>query len=305
MGNSSYFSQFAGSIAAWRHEYIQTNHVQLHCVVQGQGPLVIFLHDFLEFWYSWRHQIPALARWFKVVVPDLRGYNDSEKPSGGYDLETLSRDVQGLIEALGYSQAIVVGHGWGGTIACRVAQQFPQSLRSLILMASPHPQRLVQDLTGNLDQFRRSWYVFAAQLPGVNEWLGAQNFPALVSNLFQTQAVRKGAFSAEVAQIYQAALAKPGVLTAALNYYRQFVSPTTLWRSLNRPSDPIQLPTLVLWGEDDTIFSSSLTQGFETLIQAPLKCISIPDCGHWLQQEAPHTVNRELLSFLRQEALIA
>lgn len=283
----------------WQHQYIATNQIKLHCVVQGQGPLVILLHDFLEFWYSWRHQIPSLAQSFKVVVPDLRGYNDSDKPLDGYDLETLSQDIKGLIDTLGYQQAIVIGHGWGGTIAWRMAQRFPQRLRSLVLLASPHPQRFIQDLTGNLDQVRRSWYLLAAQLPALPEWILTQNLTAVVKSLFQNQAIRKGAFSKEDAQIYQAALAKPGVLTAALQYYRQFFSPVSLWRTLSHPLEPIKLPTLVLWGDQDTLFSPVLSQGLEKLVQAPMQCISIRQCGHWLQQEAPQTVNRELLRFLR------
>jgi epoxide hydrolase 4 len=289
-----------GALEPWRHQYVATNDIQLHCVIQGQGPLVILLHDFLEFWYSWRYQIPALARWFKVVVPDLRGYNDSEKPAQGYDLETLSQDIKGLIEALGYTEAIVVGHGWGGTIALHLAQRFPQRLQSLVLMASPHPQHFVQDLVGNLDQLRRSWYVLAAQLPALPEWLLRQNLTAVVQGVFQSQAIRKGAFSKEDTQIYQAALAKPGVLAAALQYYRQFLAPANVWRNWGRPLVPVELPTLILWGEEDSIFSPTLSQGFENWVQAPLRSISIPQCGHWLQREAPQTVNRELLQFLRR-----
>lgn len=287
------------AVAPWQHQYIATNDIRLHCVVQGQGPLVILLHDFLEFWYSWRYQIPSLAPFFKVVVPDLRGYNDSEKPEQGYDLETLSRDIKGLIEALGYQEAIVIGHGWGGTIAWHLAQRFPQRLRSLVLLASPHPQGFLQDLTGNLDQLRRSWYLIAAQLPALPEWLLKQNLSPLVQSLFQNQAVRKGAFSREEAQIYEAALAKPGVLKAALQYYRYFFSLPQIWRNVSTPLEPVKLPTLVLWGDGDTVFSPVISQGLEKFVQAPLRRVSIRQCGHWLQQEAPQTVNRELLRFLR------
>ena len=237
----------------WHHDYALTNRIHLHYVTQGEGPLVILLHDFLEFWYSWRHQIAPLARYFKVVVPDLRGYNDSDKPKTGYDLETLSQDIQGLMKALGYNQAHVIGHGWGGTIAWHLAQKVPQSLQSLILLASPHPQGVTEDLVQNFNHWRLgNWLMIASQLPEAAEWLLHQNLPQLVRVLFQNQAVRKGAFSREEQQIYQAALAKPGVLTAALNYYRQFCTPGNLWRNLwGGVWQPIALPTLVLWGEDD------------------------------------------------------
>ncbi len=97
----------------WQHRFVETNKIRLHCVTQGEGELVILLHGFPEFWYSWRFQIPALARYFKVVVPDLRGYNDSDKPANGYDLDTLSADIQGLIDSFGYARAHIVGHDWG------------------------------------------------------------------------------------------------------------------------------------------------------------------------------------------------
>lgn len=106
---------------AWQHCFVETNRIRLHCVTQGEGELVILLHGFPEFWYSWRYQIPALAKHFKVVVPDLRGYNDSDKPASGYDLDTLGQDIRGLIENLGYRRAHLVGHDWGGTIAWHVS----------------------------------------------------------------------------------------------------------------------------------------------------------------------------------------
>lgn len=102
----------------WNHLFVPTNRIRLHCVTQGEGDLVVLLHGFPEFWYSWRHQIPVLARHFKVVVPDLRGYNDSDKPNSGYDLDTLSIDIKGLIRNLGYRKAHIIGHDWGGSIAC-------------------------------------------------------------------------------------------------------------------------------------------------------------------------------------------
>jgi pimeloyl-ACP methyl ester carboxylesterase len=292
--------------ASWQHCFVETNRIRLHCVTQGEGELVILLHGFPEFWYSWRHQIPALAQHFKVVVPDLRGYNDSDKPASGYDLDTLSADIRGLIENLGYRQAHLVGHDWGGTIAWHLAQKFPQSLHRLAVLNAPHPQRFLQELVSNFDQLRRSWYVLAFQVPGLPEWLIRQNLRTFVSSLFQEQAVRKGAFSAKDAAIYQAALAKPGVLAAALNYYRQLLAPQAWlhqWQHFPfgeaAPPDPVTVPTLVLWGEEDSLLSHTLTEDIDRWVKAPLRLKTVPDCGHWIQQEVPQTVNRELLRFLR------
>jgi pimeloyl-ACP methyl ester carboxylesterase len=286
--------------SGWQHHFIETNRIRLHCVTQGEGELVILLHGFPEFWYSWRHQIPALARHFKVVVPDLRGYNDSDKPQSGYDLDTLSADIRGLIEGLGYLRAHIVGHDWGGAIAWHMAQKFPHYLDRLAILNAPHPQRFMQEMVSNLDQLRRSWHVLAFQIPGLPEWLIQNNLQSFVKNLFQEQAIRKGAFTAKDTEIYRAALAKPGVLSSAINYYRQWSSPQVWFRSWGRSPDPITVPTLVLWGEDDFLLSHTMTEGISQLVNAPLQVKLVPHCGHWIQQEAPQTVNRELLSFLRK-----
>ncbi|HIK42459.1 alpha/beta hydrolase [Thermoleptolyngbya sp. M55_K2018_002] len=284
----------------WQHCFIETNRIRLHCVTQGEGELVVLLHGFPEFWYSWRHQIPALAKHFKVVVPDLRGYNDSDKPSAGYDLDTLSADIQGIIENLGYLKAHIVGHDWGGAIAWHLAQTVPQRLHRLAILNAPHPHRLMQEMSSNLDQLRRSWYMLAFQVPGLPEWLIRQNLRNFVTTAMQEFCVRKGAFSRRDMDIYQAALEKPGVLTAAINYYRQLLSPRRLMREWGRSPLPVTVPTLVLWGEDDHFLGQSLLENLDALVKAPLRLTRIADCGHWIQQEVPQTVNRELLNFLRQ-----
>lgn len=284
----------------WQHHFVETNHIRLHCVTQGEGELVILLHGFPEFWYSWRFQIPALARYFKVVVPDLRGYNDSDKPNSGYDLDTLCADIQGLIESFGYARAHIVGHDWGGAIAWHLAQKFPQYLNRLAILNAAPAQRLMQEMVSNLDQLRRSWYVFAFQVPGIPEWLIQQNLKEYVKALFQGQAVRKGVFSTENTEIYRNALEKPGALHAALSYYRQMLSPWNWLKDFGRTPNPVTAPTLVLWGEEDTLLSQNLTKDLDQLIIAPYELKLIPHCGHWVQQEAPQTVNRELITFLRQ-----
>lgn len=284
--------------ADWQHRFVETNNIRLHTVTQGEGELVVLLHGFPEFWYAWRYQIPALARHFKVVVPDLRGYNDSDKPESGYDLDTLSADIKGLIERLGYVKAHIVGHDWGGVIAWHFAQKFPQTINRLAILNAPPPHRFVQELVSNLDQFRRSWFVLAFQVPGIPEWLIQQNLKEFVTNVLRGQAIRKGAFSAEETLIYEAALEKPGVLRAAMNYYRHLFWPPT-WASNWVKPQKVTVPTLVLWGKEDSFLSHHLTEGLDRLIAAPFTLQLVPDCGHWIQQEVPQTVNRELLNFLR------
>ena len=286
-------------VSAWTHQFSNTNRIRLHYVTQGEGELVVLLHGFPEFWYSWRFQIPVLAKKFKVVVPDLRGYNDSDKPKNGYDIDTLTQDVMGLIQGLGYQKAHIVGHDCGGMIAWNIAHRFPEVLQSLALLNAPHPHRLIRDMSGSIEQLLKNWHLFAAQVPGVPEVLIRNNLAQFVQNCFQSQAVRKAAFSKDVLQIYQAALEKKGAIASSLNYYRQLINPQS-WLSRIGPSPvPINIPTLVLWGEDDTILDPTVAKGVEKFVQAPLRFKLVPDCGHWIQQEVPRLVNTELLSFLQ------
>jgi len=182
-----------------------------------------------------------------------------------------------------------------------MAQKFPQYLNRMVILSAAPVQRFVQELVSNLDQLRRSWYILSFQIPGIPEWLIQQNLAEFVKNLLREQAIRKGAFTKEDTQMYQSALAKPGALSAALNYYRQMFSPWNWVRDWMNTPNPITVPTLVLWGEEDSLVTPKVTRGLERLIAAPFNLKLIPHCGHWLQQEAPQTVNRELLAFLRNE----
>jgi epoxide hydrolase 4 len=283
----------------WQHQFIETNRVRLHCVTQGEGDLVLLLHGFPEFWYAWRFQLPVLARHFKVVVPDLRGHNESDKPTSGYDVDTLSADVIGLIQALGYQQASIVGHDCGGLLTWHLAHKFPQYLQRVAILSAPHPNRLFREFSVTLEALLRNWYVLALQMPGVPEYLLRANLKQFLQNWFQQNSVRKGAFSSETLEIYQAALEKAGALTSILSYYRQLLSPQAWLANLWRRENPITIPTLVLWGEQDQVLSPQLTEGLEDWIKAPLRLRLLPDCGHWTQQEVPNLVNRELLEFLR------
>ena len=158
---------------ALKHRQVRTNGVRLHCVVDGDGPLVVLLHGFPEFWYSWRHQIPALATRFRVVAPDLRGYNESEKPAGvaAYAMPELVADVEGLVHAFGERDAAIVGHDWGGGIAWFVAMERPPVTRKLVVLNCPHPAMMAQSLRGNPRQLARSWYMFFFQIPWLPEFL--------------------------------------------------------------------------------------------------------------------------------------
>jgi epoxide hydrolase 4 len=277
----------------WRHADIISNGIKLHYVTQGEGPLILLLHGFPEFWYSWRHQIPFLATEYRVVALDLRGFNDSDKPHdpGSYCMDELLLDLEGVIHGLGYQRCILVGHDWGGAIAWCFAYSYPEMVEKLVVMNMPHPAKYRAGLL-NLEQLRRSWHIFFFQLPWlperVLEWA---DFRAIASTLTET-AVNKAAFSLADIEAYKDAVAKRGALTAMVNYYRN-----AFRGLLDREWGVLEIPTLMLWGEEDSSLGKELTDGTQAYVKN-LLIHYIAHCGHWVQQEQPQQVNQYLREFL-------
>src|ERR1019366_7701177 len=282
----------------WQHRDIITNGIRMHYVIQGTGPLLVLLHGFPEFWYSWRHQILFLAeQGYTVVAPDLRGYNDNDKPRTGYKVATLLRDIVGLIKGLGEEKAIIVGHDWGGVLAWQFAQDYPQMTERLIVMNAPHPAAFARELR-TIKQLRKSWYVFAFQIPWLPEFLLGRRHAELIGRMLYGSAVHKTAFPPDVLAQYRDAMSKPGALNASLNYYRAvFRRPAS---ALNGTRTIIHTPTLLIWGDQDVALDSNLTRGLEQWVPN-LQIRHLPDSGHWVQQEKPAEVNMFLQEFLVSE----
>lgn len=281
----------------WQHHQSWINGIRLHYVEAGTGPLLILLHGFPEFWYSWRHQVPALAAaGFHVFAPDLRGYNLSEKPPSvsAYRIDALLGDVIGLIDHAGAQRAAIAGHDWGGVIAWHFAMRHPQKVEKLIILNAPHPAAYRRELR-SWRQLLKSWYVFFFQVPGLPEQvLGAGDF-GWIERLFRHQPVHPEAFGPEDVRLYKQALARPGALTAALNYYRAFMR----YRSQRaaRNDVPINVPVLLLWGERDTYLNPRLTEGLSAWVPN-LRVVRFPDVSHWIQNDAPERVTRLMIDFL-------
>ena len=277
------------------HTTIPTNGLSLHVVQAGptDGPLVILLHGFPEFWYGWRAQIGALAEaGFRVWVPDQRGYNLSDKPRGvrAYHRDALALDVVGLIEAAGVEKARVVGHDWGAAVAWWLANRHPERVERLAILNVPHHRVMERALTHSLRQLLRSWYIFFFQLPRLPEVLLArQNYAALARSMRGSS--RPGTFSAAEMAQYRAAWSQPGALTAMLNYYR------AVTRSRSPADARIRVPTRLLWGAKDRFFGVELaTASLDWCDEGEL--VLLPDASHWLQHEAPERINALLLDFL-------
>jgi pimeloyl-ACP methyl ester carboxylesterase len=279
---------------SWQHAYITTNGVKLHYVTQGEGDLMLMLHGFPEFWYSWRHQIPEFGKDYKVVALDLRGYNDSDKPAdkSAYVMDEFILDVEGVIKGLGYDKCILVGHDWGGAIAWNFAYAHPEMVERLIILNLPHPAKFAEGIR-NPQQLLRSSYMFFFQIPWLPEFLIQSSDYQPIETAIKGMAVNKSAFSKEDLEAYKDAAAKRGAMTATLNYYRNIFQQ----RMTSQDWSVLEVPTLMIWGEKDTALGKELTYGTEAYVR-DFQIKYIPDCSHWVQQEQPQLVNQYIREFL-------
>ncbi len=278
--------------------------VRLHAVIAGaeEGPLAVLLHGFPECWYSWRHQIPVLAQaGYRVVVPDQRGYNLSDKPKAvqHYQIDHLTADVLSLMRALGReradqhtARAAIVGHDWGGAVAWRMAIDFPEAVDRLVVMNAPHPVALAKAFKSDWGQRLRSWYMVFFQVPGLPEALLGISPQTSARLFFRRTAVRRDAFSDADLAVMAAAMAQPGALRGMIHWYRAAFrfKPAKRMR-------PIEAPTLLLWAEDDIALGKQLTLGLGRWVPH-LEICYFPRCGHWVQNEAPEQVNERMMAFL-------
>jgi pimeloyl-ACP methyl ester carboxylesterase len=280
-----------------RHTMVSTNGVRLHVVESGpeNGVPVLLLHGFPEFWYGWRHQIGPLAdAGFRVLAPDQRGYDASEKPGlvSAYALDTLASDVAGLIEATGRPRAAVVGHDWGGIVAWWVAIRRPEQIERLAVLNAPHPVVFRRYLRSSPRQLLKSWYAFSFQLPWLPEaMLRRRNWQPLIKALRRSS--RPGTFTAADLERYRGAWSEPGAITAMLHWYRAALR--------NPPGSPpdarIRVPTLLIWGAKDVALDRGLAR--PSIAQCNHGRLELfEEATHWVQHEEPERVNQLLLDFL-------
>jgi epoxide hydrolase 4 len=287
----------AESLNVSHHEAI-VNGVRLHYVEAGEGSLVVLLHGYPEFWYAWRNQIPALVEaGFRVIAPDMRGYNLSEKPPGvrNYDIQLLAADVAGLIRHAGAERATVAGHDWGGGVAWAVPMYHPDVVEKLIVLNAPHPSALLRELRTPA-QIAKSWYMFFFQLPWLPEMIVRAGGFAMLRGTFRLDPLRRGAFTQADIQRYVQAMAQPGAVTAAINYYRATFrrNPLRASREVRR----VQAPTLLIWGEKDRYLGTALTRDLEQWVPH-LRVECLPNASHWVQHDEPERVNALMIEFLR------
>lgn len=279
-----------------RHRTFEIHGVRLHAVEAGPegGPLVVLLHGFPEFWYGWRKQIePLAAAGFHVVVPDQRGYNQSDKPRriSAYKIDALALDVVGLIEEAGETRARVVGHDWGGVVAWWLGARHPERIERLAILNVPHPQVMRKTLFTSAEQRKKSSYIFFFQLPGLPERVFSRNGFAYAVKALRSSS-RPGTFTDADLDLYREAWSRPGAVRSMIHWYRAAL------RSQSQAAAPLRIsvPTLLLWGAQDRFLGREMAQpSIDLCDEGRLEFFE--DATHWLQHEEPEAVNRRLIEF--------
>ena len=280
---------------------VEANGVRLRYRAMGRGPLVLLLHGFPDFSYTWREQLPALAAaGYRAVAPDLRGYARSDKPRRvrSYDVDVLADDVAALVQALGERRAAaVVGHDWGGVIAWRVAERHPGLVERLVVLNAPRPGAIARALRSP-EQLLRSSYAFFFQLPLLPELLLRAGDYALPLRMLRHGVLRPGAVTDEDLAHHRRALAQPRALTAALAYYRA-AGRRMLRRRRSLPDGPVAAPVLVLWGERDPALAPWLAD--EQLEHSRRgRLVRHHLAGHWVHLDEPAAVSQAIVGWLRE-----
>jgi len=287
------------------HRFVQANGLKFHVATCGEGDrLALFLHGFPECWYSWRAQLPLLARLgYRAWAPDLRGYGDTDRPPrmNDYAMEHLLDDVAGLIDASGARSVMLLAHDWGGVIAWYFAMRKLRPIDRLVVMNLPHPAIMERELR-KWRQISKSWYVLVFQIPRLPEALLRARGYRAIGEAFRSSAVDKSRFPDEVLQVYRDNAAKPGALTAMLNYYRAMVRGGGGERQRKLGNPVIDVPTLMIWGENDIALGKESTYGTERYVPN-LTLRYLPNVSHWVQQEAPEAVNAMIEAWLEGRAV--
>jgi pimeloyl-ACP methyl ester carboxylesterase len=286
----------------WSHRSVSANGTRFHVAESGDGPLVLMLHGFPEFWWAWRRQLASLSQaGFRVVAPDLRGYGGSDKPPRGYDLITAASDAAGLVRSLGEANAVVVGHDWGGLIAWTMAAYHPKVVRRLAIVSVPHPLRLRSAvLSAPFAQARSMSYAFGFQLPMLPERRLLKDGAQRVGRMLAAWS-RPGWPDPDTEHRYEAAMCVPHVAHSALEYHRWYL------RSRFRPDGiqytrtmraPIQAPTLHLHGALDPCVLPNAARGSGVHVEAPYRWRLLDGAGHFPHEEVPDRFDLELRSWL-------
>ncbi len=288
---------------ALRTEFLSANGLTFETLTCGDPSsqrLALCLHGFPEVNLSWRDQMPVLAAMgYRVWAPNQRGYGQTTRPlrMQDYAIEHLMADVAALIDLAGAREVVLLGHDWGGLVAWTFAARRLRPLQKLVILNVPHPVLFARALRRRPGQMLRSWYVGLFQIPHVPEWLLSRRGAQPAAAMLLRTSTSPQTFPRDLLEATRANAAQPGALTAMLHWYRAFVRGGGLRRQLQQGFPPIDIPTLLLWGEKDVALAKETTDGTEAF--APnLTTRYLPGVSHWVQQDAPALCNEMLRSFL-------
>ena len=278
-------------------EFVEANGQNFEVAMAGTGKkLALCLHGFPELHYSWRFQMPVLAELgYKVWAPNMRGYGETSKPDEirDYALDNLTQDVAALIDASGAEEVTLIAHDWGAIVAWSFAIQKLRPLKRLVIMNVPHPEVAAREIR-HWRQLKRSWYIFFFQIPRLPEWLLSRRGGEPIRKAFTNMAVDQRNFTDQSLVHYSNAAMRDGSLHCMINYYRALLQHR---ETVNHGDAIIDLPTLLIWGEDDTALNIKCSEGTEQWVPN-IKVQRLPGVSHWVQQEAPERVNEILQGWL-------
>ncbi|MBI1319984.1 MAG: alpha/beta fold hydrolase [Candidatus Hydrogenedens sp.] len=269
------------------HGFADSNGVKIHYASMGEGPLIVMIHGFPDFWYSWRNQMPALAEKYHVVAIDQRGYNESDKPEGqeNYTLDLLAADVVAVIKHLGEEKATVVGHDWGGMVAWWTAMYHPEAVDKLVILNLPHPKCFTRELAINPEQTKNAKYAQDFINKPIPEVLTPQALAWLVAK-----------DDAETSAVYQAAFEK-SCLECMINYYKENY-PKEPYQQDPRDLPRIKVPVLQFHGLKDTALHANGLNNTWDWLDNTWTLVTVPNASHWVQHDAPEVVTNNMLDWL-------
>lgn len=288
-------------LEGWDSRYIKLKKVRLHYVQTGSDdkPLMLFIHGYPEFWYSWRFQLKKFSEEYRCVAIDQRGYNlsDKPKPVESYAVDELTGDVRDVIEGLGYKKTIVVAHDWGGLVAWKFAESYPEMVDKLICCNIPRPGAFGQRIRNSWSQFRKSWYMFFYQNARIPELLCVADDMKMLDLCFRGKemGIRNSEnFTDDDLEAWKYSFSMNGAsFKYPINYYRNIFSGKSRGKDIM-----LDMPVLIIWGTGDGALDVEAAEdSLKTLRNGTMK--KIPGASHWVQQDEPEKVNQYIAQFLK------
>ncbi len=270
-----------------KHYYVNNKGIKIHYVTLGEGPLIVMIHGFPDYWYTWRYQMGILSKYFKIAAVDLRGYNESDKPKGvkNYAMSLLADDIISVINDLGQKDAIVAGHDWGGSVSWYLAMKYPQKVKRLIICNLPHPRGLARELARNAKQQRNSQYARNFQKENSHKTLTAEDLAEWVTD-------------SDAKQRYIEAFEKSD-FEAMVNYYKANY-PREPYSEDTSPVIKVKCPVLMIHGLKDWALLPGALNDTWRWVDNDLTLVTIPGAGHFVQQDAADLVTRSMVMWLNR-----